>query len=108
MTGTEPIEPGTRSPSQLEDSLRSAGQRRTSILWETTQKDIALTVIRVTIVCAAAGALAGRWLGIEPGARMAAFGFLYGVANLVIGFYFGRTNHQRVGGPGGDEVEERR
>jgi len=26
--------------------------------------------------------------------------FLFGVANLVTGFYFGRTNHQRTGGIG--------
>ena len=32
--------------------------------------------------------------------KVAAFVFLTGVANLVIGFYFGRTNHQRTGGIG--------
>jgi hypothetical protein len=34
--------------------------------------------------------------------QLAAIVFLFGVANLVTGFYFGRTNHQRSGGVGGD------
>ena len=70
------------------------GQRATSIIWERTQQVIAVAVCAVAL--AVAGILALR--SDDP----AAFVFLSSVANLVIGFYFGRTNHQRVGGVEGD------
>lgn len=92
---------------QSETRKRTEGQRETSMVWETTQKGIALVVTRATILTAATAALVGKWLGLEASVQMAAFVFLYGVANLVIGFYFGRTNHQRVGGPGGDQAGSR-
>jgi hypothetical protein len=37
-------------------------------------------------------------------ASVAGMLFLTGIANLVIGFYFGRTNHERVGGVGHGET----
>jgi len=77
----------------------TAGQREVNLKWENTQQCIALLVTCMSLVVA-------TWLAIGPqkdgtkqeAAQLAACVFLYGVANLVIGFYFGRTNHQRVGG----------
>lgn len=74
---------------------------------ETSQKDIAILTVRSTVAVAGIAALFGAYLGIIESVRMGAFVFLYGIANLVIGFYFGRTNHQRVGGPGGDKAGSR-
>jgi hypothetical protein len=85
--------------STEEEEKTSAGQRDTSMLWETTQRQIALSVISTALVVSAALAIFGKLLG-SPELQLAAGVFLFGVANLVTGFYFGRTNHQRVGGVG--------
>jgi len=84
-------------------ALRSKGQRTVNIIWETTQMRVALSVIWGSILVAGVLALFGRWLGSKE-IQLAAVVFLFGVANLVTGFYFGRTNHARTGGPGGDSV----
>lgn len=94
----------SRTAEQSEASARAEGQRRTSMVWEETQREIALVTIRSTVAVAGIAGLFGAWLGVVDSVRMGAFVFLYGVANLVVGFYFGRTNHERVGGPGGDKV----
>jgi hypothetical protein len=89
-----------------EAALRSAGQRDTSLLWETTQMKIALSVIWGSLTLARILGAFGKWLGSEN-TQLASLVFLYGVANLVTGFYFGRTNHTRTGGPGGDDAGRR-
>jgi len=83
MPNTEP-----RTPQQTETTLRTAGQRRINIIWEYTQAMIAGT-ISVTVLGVAA------ILALRPETQVGAFVFLTGAANLVIGFYFGRTNHAR-------------
>lgn len=60
---------------------------------------IALSVIWASILVGGGLAMFGKWLG-APDIQLAAVVFLFGVANLVTGFYFGRTNHQRTGGIG--------
>lgn len=80
--------PGTTTASQ---DLTDAGKRRVNILWEMTQSFIAVTVTMFTLYVAAALALKGT-------GETAAFLLLSNAFFLVIGFYFGRTNHQRVGG----------
>jgi hypothetical protein len=81
-----------------ETSLRTAGQRRVNVIWEYTQALVAGEVVTTVLIVSAWQSVRGT-----ESLKMAAFGFLIGVANLVIGFYFGRTNHQRVGGIGGSE-----
>lgn len=75
-----------------EQDRHSAGQRQINRVWEYTQAGIALSVIWGTI-----GAAIWIVVGDEPN-RLMAFLFLSNVVSTVIGFYFGRTNHQRVGG----------
>lgn len=58
---------------------------------------VALSVIWAALLVAAVLAVLGKYLG-SPDIQLAAVVFLFGVANLVTGFYFGRTNHQRIGG----------
>jgi hypothetical protein len=96
-----------QTANESERALRSKGQRDTSELWEETQRDLALLTVRGTVAAAFVAAIFGAWLHIIDSVRMAAFVFLYGIANLVVGFYFGRTNHTRVGGIGGDNAGER-
>lgn len=75
----------------------SYGQRRVNLIWEITQALIAIMVTATTLFVAANLALKGDVTG-------AAFLLLSNAFFLVVGFYFGRTNHQRTGGVGPDEV----
>lgn len=90
----------------VEGSLVSAGQRDINRIWERTQQVIALSVVEITlvvvsllVVAPALAAIFGQQIP-ESSTTAATAGmiFLASVANLVIGFYFGRTNHTRVGG----------
>lgn len=86
-----------------EPALRTAGQRRINLIWELTQALIACLVVTTILGVSAKMVLAA--LGTAASEKQVAFAnqaflFLAGVANLVIGFYFGRTNHQRIGGIG--------
>lgn len=93
---TEPLSPTTTA----EENRKSAGQRQVNIIWEATQSIIALAVTSSTLYVAAK-------LSILNPTQTAAFLLLSNAFFLVIGFYFGRTNHQRVGGVGGDQAGTR-
>ena len=75
----------------------TASQRMVNLIWETTQMKIALSVIWAALLVAVILTTFGRYIG-SPELQLAAAVFLFGVANLVTGFYFGRTNHQKIGG----------
>jgi len=95
----EPDEASRQAAGERDEtSLRTAGQRRVNIIWEYTQAFIAGMVVTAVLIVSS-------WLSVRGvnGEKVAAFVFLTGVANLVIGFYFGRTNHNRVGGVGPNE-----
>lgn len=66
--------------------LRTAGQRRVNLIWESTQATIALGVTGTTLYVTA------------NTVSETAFALLSNGFFLVIGFYFGRTNHQKTGG----------
>jgi len=76
-----------------EQNRISAGQRRVNIIWEYTQSSIALGVSVATLS-------ASVILILRSDANVAAFVLLSNAFFLVVGFYFGRTNHQRTGGIG--------
>jgi hypothetical protein len=88
------------------DKSRVDDQQRISGIWERTQQVIALAVVldvlavsTLVVLIPALLLLAGQ--PIDEAAKAAAVGgllFLTSTTSLVIGFYFGRTNHQRVGG----------
>lgn len=67
----------------LEEDRHTSGQRRINILWEGTQAFIAISVTGAFIYA--------KLKGIDAPALDNTF-------FMVAGFYFGRTNHQRVGG----------
>ena len=81
-----PQEPPTAG--EQADTLRTAGQRRVNLIWETTQASIALSVTGTALYVTA------------NTISEAAFSVLSNGFFLVIGFYFGRTNHARSGGVG--------
>jgi hypothetical protein len=71
----------------------SLGQRRINLIWELTQATIAISVTVTTLFVSGS-------LATQGSNETAAFLLLSNAFFLVIGFYFGRTNHQRVGGIG--------
>lgn len=87
------------SPTSTEEEDRgTAGQRAVNMVWESTQRQIALSVIGSSLLVSVVLAVGGPILGIPRELQLAAAVFLFGVANLVTGFYFGRTNHTKIGG----------
>lgn len=79
MSAEVPAPPTTTT----EQNLRTAGQRRVNLIWEYTQAFIAIIVIGNFVF------QSGREKAIDP--------FSAGIVGVVIGFYFGRTNHARIG-----------
>jgi len=76
-----------------EKDRTSLGQRRVNLIWELTQAAIA-GVVTVTTLFVSAN------LALRAQPDVAAALLLSNAFFLVIGFYFGRTNHQRTGGIG--------
>lgn len=98
---------------QAETSLRTEGQRATSWLWESTQKNLAMLMVggfmlaHVSIVLAIAYLLITSWelLAKNPNAMTplvviltASLGAIASLASSVASSYFSRTNSHKVGG----------
>lgn len=99
MTG--PTEPQNVARGLADELDRvSHGQRRINLIWEGTQALIAIAVTVTTLYVSSVLATKGL-------ADTASFLLLSNAFFLVIGFYFGRTNHQRTGGVGGDSAGSR-
>lgn len=75
------------------DTEVAVGQRRVNLLWERTQAVIALSVTWVSLAVAVI-------LSLRVESDNTAFIFVSNLAFTIVGFYFGRTNHQRQGGVG--------
>lgn len=89
-------EPKPATTTHQED-LTTHGQRRINLIWEITQAFVAVAVTVATLY------VSGR-LALKDEKEAAAFLLLSNAFFLVIGFYFGRTNHQKVGGVGGKDI----
>lgn len=111
---SDEIKPIPPAPAQVGDAhtaptttaaqeATNEGQRKVNLIWENTQRLVALSVVWCGLFVAACLCLINK----EVNVTLASMVFLYGVANLVIGFYFGRTNHTRVGGVGEKSDKER-
>ena len=90
------FDPPASATTTTEENRKTAGQRRINAIWEVTQALIAVAVTLQTL--RVAGSLA-----MKDNGQTAAFLLLSNAFFLVIGFYFGRTNHQRQGGVGGNQ-----
>ncbi len=94
-SSASPLAPTTTA----EQNLVTAGQRHINVMWESTQRNIALVVTAsVMLIC---GYLV-VW-GAEQ-LKLAAFTFSTSMALMVIQNYFTRTNHTRTGGVGANEA----
>lgn len=82
--------------------LTTAGQRTINFIWEINQ-----AIISILVVLAGLGISAFVIVRNTPldNGIIAALLFVSNMASLVIGFYFSRTNHAAIGGPGTQPVE---
>ena len=110
MTDDPQISPHDQLPlpptTTRQEDLKTAGQRKINIIWETTQAVIALLVTGTGMYTAAQLALRSDASDANKAMAITAFLLISNTVFLVIGFYFGRTNHQRVGGVG-SQIEGR-
>lgn len=74
--------------STAEEDRKTQGQRYVNLIWETTQSLIALLVTVAMISLA--------WMGKTSELLASAFG-------MIVGMYFQRTNHTKIGGVGGTD-----
>lgn len=84
-------QPSMAPNTTTEEDKHTASQRRVNMIWEHTQMAIALIVVVSTMVGGVYMTLRGLPESHMPTILSVAFG-------TVVGFYFGRTNHQYVGG----------
>lgn len=92
----EPDDDQSRTAEESETGLRTEGQRRINLIWEVTQSIVALSVTIATLF------VAGK-LALSESGYQSAFLLLSNVFFLVLGTYFNRTNHVRVGGVGKEQ-----
>jgi hypothetical protein len=85
-------------------ALRTEGQRGISLIWETTQRQVALLVVAAftiaqlaVVVVILVVMLRGEPTAIVLAVLGGVLGTLASMMTLVIGFYFGRTNHTSSG-----------
>lgn len=84
--------PDTNLPAETtkEQDLKTAGQRQINLTWERTQASIAILVVGANVLFAFVSPYLPKQ-ELDKGTLLANAFF------LVIGFYFGRTNHARMG-----------
>jgi hypothetical protein len=92
---------GQESHDELQRGLKTQGQRRINLVWEVTQSLIALGVTSSTLYVSSVMVLRGE-------KSEAAILLLSNAFFLVVGFYFGRTNHDKTGGVGTRNTQESR
>jgi ABC-type bacteriocin/lantibiotic exporter with double-glycine peptidase domain len=91
IVSREPEQPSAVSPTTTEEQQKvSASQRKVNLVWEYSQSVIAFMVTIATLsVCV---------ILVMRGDTTVALQLLSNAFFLIIGFYFGRTNHTRTGG----------
>lgn len=95
--GDKNIAPNTTAA----DDLRTEAQRWTSKLWELVQAYISCAVITIALLVNARVAwmiIVGGVTESQIAAANSANQNINILASLIIGFYFGRTNHQKEAG----------
>jgi hypothetical protein len=81
------------STTTSEQDLRTAGQRQINLLWERTQAGIAIAIVISNIAYIFALLVFTEVTNAATtAATLLGNGFF-----LIVGFYFGRTNHARIG-----------
>lgn len=81
------------STTTVEQNLRTASQRKVNLIWEYTQALIALMIVFANVIYI----FLLLFVPILTSQAANASVLLANAFFLVIGFYFGRTNHARIG-----------
>jgi len=89
---TQIPQPSLAPKTTEQEDITHASQRKVNLIWETTQSAIALMTVLACVVVAVSHGLSMQHPEFPPTLANTLF--------LIIGFYFGRTNHTRVGGVG--------
>lgn len=85
--------PMTLPPNTTEqEDMVTAGQRKINLIWEYTQCFIAVFATIVVFILGTILSVQGRIEDFPPFMALS-----YG---LIVGFYFQRTNHSKIGGTG--------
>ncbi len=85
-------EPHVDSLLVEQHGLVAAGQRKVNLIWEYTQAIVAILIV---------GANLAVWLSIAFRSTPVQMpGGLTDALFVIVGFYYGRTNHAAIGGPG--------
>lgn len=97
-----PVHPSSLPPTTTAEQQKiTQGQRGINRLWEITQATIAVEV--TTAMIAACFILIFR-TDSDITTILAALQLLSNASFLIVGFYFSRTNHTKIGGVGSDQV----
>lgn len=83
------IEEPVASTTTAEQNRHSFGQRRINLIWEVTQAIIAIVVTTSVVMI-------GAQLALRDNGQNGSFQLLSNAFFLVIGFYFSRSNHERI------------
>lgn len=86
-----PENPPVRATTTSEEDMHTASQRKVNLIWERTQMAIALVVVITTMI-------SGLYTTVFASADKPIPTILSVAFGTVVGFYFGRTNHQYIGG----------
>lgn len=87
-------DPPIAATTTAQEDLTTAGQRRVNLIWEYTQSFVTIAVVLANMIVAVYnGVSRGVILGEHPA-------ILSSALFLILGAYFQRTNHQRIGGIG--------
>ena len=89
----EPADVSVQATTTAQEDLTTAGQRRVNLIWERTQSALALGITLANLGACLFMLVARIPVGEYPQILANAF-------FVVLGFYFGRTNHSAVGGIG--------
>lgn len=104
----EPPPPVNAPPTTtLGEEKTKAGQRFVNMIWEANQGIISLAVVGTTLFVAALLVLKSNDVAASQEQRIMAdkaFQLLISLVSGIIGFYFGRTNHQKTGGVGPNDT----
>ena len=95
-----PLSKSMPATTTEQEDMVTAGQRRVNILWEKTQRVIALSVVFATLmvnIFVTISVMAGMEIKVP---QLVGVANLNSLANLIVGFYFARTNHSNIGGIG--------
>jgi hypothetical protein len=89
-TARSPVSPAAMTVAG-QMALKTEGQRKVNLIWEYTQATMAVLIVLANILVWVESAL-------RPGVNIPAS--LSDALFVIVGFYYGRTNHSATGGVG--------